>query len=237
MNNEDKRALAEDILFEAELIPTLSDMEHMLEQDGISLNRHAKDYLAEVAALPSLDAASAEELSSRLAQNDDRARSAFIERCMRLVICAAKRYSGRGVALLDLFQEGSLGLVSAAEEYSVGDGEFGRFAVFHILDALERAVGEAEASRRIPERLTELLEKISRSDMTLEEKLGREATPEEIAADTGLDTEEVTAVMEIMEDVASREAEKEEQNGEDAYDGCGPDSHHPHFHPGEHMPS
>lgn len=207
-----RQALADNIVFESELIPTYGDMEMMLEQDGVRLSRHAKNYLAEIASLPVLDAAAADRLSERLAQNDPFAKSDLIEGTMRLVVCAAKTYDGRGVTFLDLLQEGSLGLVTAAETYT-GEGDFRTHAAFCILDALDAAVDEAETCREIPDHVTELLNKISRSDMELEMKLGREATPEEIAADTGLELDEVTAVMEMMEDVA---AQNNEENASDA---------------------
>ncbi len=217
MNSERNPALAEDIVFESELIPTYGDMEMMLVQDGIRLDRHAKTYLSEIASLPVLDADGAARLAGRL-ENDPTAKSDLIEGTMRIVVCAAKRYTGRGVTFLDLLQEGGLGLVGAAETYTAEDGDFRLHAAECVLDALEFAVADAEMSGGIPAHLTELLNTISRSDMLLEEKLGREATPEEIAADTGLALDEVTSVMEIMEDIASQdngEAAEEEENAEE----------------------
>ncbi len=248
MNNEKNLAqflaMAEDIVFESELIPTYGDMEMMLEQDGVTLNRHAKNYLSEIASLPALDADAVDKLVRRLVQDDPFAKSDLIEGTMRLVVCAAKRYCGRGVTFLDLLQEGSLGLVGAVEEYSADRGDFRTYAACCIAEALDNAVAEAEASGKIPEHVTELLNKISRSDMMLEEKLGREATPEEIAADTGLDLEEVTAIMEIMEDVASHEA-AESGNAEEGHehhhhdhDCHDPDcTEHHHYDPGRHTHS
>ncbi len=205
MNNERNPALAEDIVFESELIPTYGDMEMMLVQDGVSLNRHAKTFLSEIASFPAPDADAVNALAGRMLQNDPAAKSDLIEGTMRIVVCAAKRYTGRGVTFMDLLQEGSLGLVGAAETYTAEDGDFRLHAAECILDALEFAVADAEMSGGIPEHLTELLNTISRSDMVLEEKLGREATPEEIAEDTGLALDEVVSVMEIMEEIASQD--------------------------------
>ena len=196
--------LAEDIVFESELIPSYGDMEMMLTQEGIRITRHVKTFLSEIASLPVLDAAGAARLASRLG-SDPAAKSELIEGMMRLVICAAKRYTGRGVPFLDLLQEGGLGLVGAAETYTPEDGDFRVHAAGCILDALEFAAADAEMSGGIPAHLTELLNAISRSDMVLEEKLGREATPEEIAEDTGLALDEVLSVMELMEDIASQD--------------------------------
>ena len=106
--------LAEDIVFESELIPSYGDMEMMLTQEGVNLNRHAKNFLSEIASLPALDADGAAHLASRL-DSDPAAKADLIEGLMRIVVCAAKRYIGRGVTFLDLLQEGSLGLVGAAE--------------------------------------------------------------------------------------------------------------------------
>lgn len=244
MNNENiptsRLAQAEDIVFEADLIPTYGDMEMMLSQEGVTLTRHAKNYLSEIASLPALDA----EGIARLAA-DPTAKADLIEGCMRLVVCAAKSYDGRGVMFMDLLQEGALGLVGAAETYG-GEGDFRIHAVLCILDALESAVEDAEAMDKIPDHVTELLNRISRSDMELEVKLGREATPEEISADTGIELDEVTAVMEMMEDAAAlNNAESGEGETEDhEQDGdcdCGHDHSgehpHPHYDPGRHKHS
>ncbi len=241
MNNEtitaSRLAQAEDIAFEADLIPTYGDMEMMLAQEGVTLTRHAKNYLAEIAALPIPDADTIARLAADLSE---KAKASLIEGCMRLVICAAKAYDGRGVTFMDLLQEGSLGLVSAAETYG-GEGDFRIHAALCILDALEFAVEDAEATGKIPDHVTELLNRISRSDMELELRLGREATPEEIAADTGIALDEVTAVMEMMEDVAAlnnaESGEAEEEHDHDC--DCGHDHEHPHRHyePGKHRHS
>lgn len=196
--------LAEDIVFESELIPSYGDMEMMLTQEGVQINRHVKTFLSEIASLPALDADGAAALASRL-DSDPAAKSDLIEGLMRIVVCAAKRYTGRGVTFLDLLQEGSLGLVGAAETYTSEDGDFRLHAAGCVVDALEFAVADAEMTGGIPAHLTELLNTISRSDMVLEEKLGREATPEEIAEDTGLALDEVLSVMELMEEIASQD--------------------------------
>jgi RNA polymerase primary sigma factor len=212
--------LAEDIVFESELIPSYGDMEMMLTQEGVQISRHVKTFLSEIASLPALDADGAADLASRL-DSDPAAKSDLIEGLMRIVVCAAKRYTGRGVTFLDLLQEGSLGLVGAAETYSPEDGDFRLHAAGCVLDALEFAAADAEMTGEIPAHLTELLNTISRSDMVLEEKLGREATPEEIAEDTGLALDEVLSVMELMEEIASQDnveaaAEEETAETEDA---------------------
>ena len=229
--------LAEDIVFESELIPSYDDMEMMLQQDGIVLNRHAKNYLAEIASLPALDTDAADKLAGRVLAGDEAAKADLIEGTMRLVVCAAKRFAGRGVTFLDLLQEGSLGLVGAVEDYTAEDGDFRIYAAGAVLEALGYAVEDAEDSGKIPDHLTELLHTISRSDMVLEERFGREATPEEIAADTGLALDEVTSVMEIMEDIAAQDngGETAEASAEETA-GAAEDAR-PHYNPGRHTHS
>ncbi|MBQ9718597.1 MAG: hypothetical protein IJV76_11445, partial [Clostridia bacterium] len=146
MNNERNTALAEDIVFESELIPTYGDMEMMLTQDGVTLNRHAKKDLAEIASLPAFDADAAEKSAGRVLAGDEAAKSDLIDGTMRLVVCAAKRFVGRGVTFLDLLQEGSLGLVGAVEDYTAEDGDFRIYAAGAVLEALEYAVEDAEDS-------------------------------------------------------------------------------------------
>lgn len=237
MNNEKNTALAEDIVFESELIPTYGDMEMMLTQDGVTLNRHAKNYLAEIASLPAFDADAADKSAGRVLAGDEAAKSALIEGTMRLVVCAAKRFVGRGVTFLDLLQEGSLGLVGAVEDYTAEDGDFRTYAAGAVLEALEYAVEDAEDSGKIPDHLTELLHTISRSDMVLEEQLGREATPEEIAADTGLALDEVTSVMEIMEDIAAQDNGEEAAEDSAEETAAAAEESRPHYNPGRHTNS
>lgn len=231
-------AAAEDVVFEAELIPTYGEMEMMLGQEGIRLNRHAKSYLSEIASLPAADAAETDRLAKCLADGDSSVKTELIEGNLRLVVCAAKRFTGRGMIFLDLLQEGSLGLVDAVESYESGD--FRLYAAGRILESLEDAVRETEEVRGIPAHLTELLNVISKSDMVLEERLGREATPEEIAADTGLALDEVTAVMEIMEEIASQDNGEEQTQEEHIHnhDCDDPDcEEHHHYEPGKHLHS
>ena len=89
---------ADDVVFEAELIPTYGEMEMMLEQEGIRLNRHAKSYLSEIASLPAPDAAETDRLTKRLAGGDSSVKSGLIEGNLRLVVCAPK-YKGKLIIL------------------------------------------------------------------------------------------------------------------------------------------
>lgn len=215
--NSEKNYVTEDIIFEAEMIPTYSDMEMLLSQEGIRLNGHIKESLSEIAAVPMPDETKIAELTKRLLSGDEEAKNELIEGLMRLVVCTAKRYCGRGVLFSDLIQEGSLGLVCAVGDYSASDGDIKSAAVRGIIEAVENAVVEEKNADDIPEELTRLLTTVSHSDMVLMERLGREATPEEIAEDSGLDTEKVAAVMEIMEDIAERdnEADKAKNDTDD----------------------
>lgn len=214
--NSEKNYTAEDIVFEAEMIPTYSDMEMLLSQEGIRISAHMKSCLSEVASVEYPDEAKLEGLTKRVLSGDDTAKGELVEGLMRLVVCAATRFAGHDVPFADLFQEGSLGLVCAVDEYTESDGDIRMTVIRRIFTALEEAVREAKAAEDVPDRLTELLTTVSHSDMVLLEKLGREATVEEIAADSGLEVEKVAAVMEIMEEVAAGENERDNETSENA---------------------
>ena len=152
-------------------------------------------YLREIGRVPLLTAGMEIDLAKRIEKGDMRAKRQMIEANLRLVVSIAKGYLGRGLAFLDLIQEGSLGLVRAVEKFDYRKGfKFSTYATWWIRQAIARALADKARTIRIPVHVVEKLNKIGRAERKLVTELGREPTPEEIAAVTGIDPEEVDQI-------------------------------------------
>jgi RNA polymerase primary sigma factor len=152
-------------------------------------------FLKDIGKVRLLTAAEEVELAKRIERGDLDAKQKMVESNLRLVVSIAKNYRNQGLPFLDLIQEGTLGLVRAAEKFDYRKGfKFSTYATWWIRQAIARALADKARTIRIPVHVVEKLNKIGRAERKLVTELGREPTPEEIAEVTGIDPEEVDQI-------------------------------------------
>jgi len=164
-------------------------------------------YLREIGKVPLLSGEEEVELAKRKDKGDKKAERRLIEANLRLVVSIAKKFAGsKGLSLLDLIQEGNIGLFRAVEKFEYRKGyKFSTYATWWIRQAITRSLADQSRTIRIPVHMVETINKCKQVQRSLSQLLGREPLPEEIAAEMGEDIDKVRYVIKISQDTISLE--------------------------------
>lgn len=182
-------------------------MEKELDMAETVMTEPLKIYLNEIGQIPLLSEEEERELGRRSAQGDESARRKLEEGNLRLVVSLAKRYTGRGVQLMDLIQEGNMGLMRAAEKYDyTKENRFSTYASWWIKEAMQRAIDQQAREIRVPVHVAENMKRVQKISKELQQELGREPLPKEIAEKLGNKTEEeVKDILSYLQNPVSLE--------------------------------
>ena len=183
------------------------DLEITAENVEAIYDDSVKMYLREIGQIPLLTQDEELELALKAQKGDKKAKDRLAEANMRLVVSVAKRYTGRGLDLLDLIQEGNTGLLRAVEKFKPERGfKFSTYATWWIRQAITRAIADQARTIRIPVHMVETINKVLRVTRKLTQELNREPTVEEIAKAMKMEPEKIGYVMKIKQDIASLDA-------------------------------
>jgi len=166
-------------------------------------------YLKEIGRTPLLNSEQEKELAKRIERGDKEAKNEFIQANLRLVVSIAKRYVNRtpNLSILDLIQEGNIGLARAVDKFDYRRGfKFSTYATWWIRQAITRALADQSRTIRIPVHMVETISKYSQAKRRLTQELGRDPLPEEIAIEMNLPIEKVHHIQKISQDVVSLES-------------------------------
>jgi RNA polymerase primary sigma factor len=157
-------------------------------------------FLKDIGKVDLLTAAQEVELAKRIERGDHRAKQEMVEANLRLVVSIAKRYRNQGLPFLDLIQEGTIGLVRAAEKFDYRKGfKFSTYATWWIRQAVARALADKARTIRMPTHVVEKLQQIVNAERRLTAQLGRSVSAAEVARDVGMRTNEVEAIRNSAE--------------------------------------
>ena len=161
-------------------------------------------YFSEIGKVALLTAVEEVSLARRIERRDMAAKRALIEANLRLVVSIARRHAGRGLTLLDLIQEGNLGLMRAVEKFDYRRGyKFSTYATWWIRQAISRAIADQARTIRVPVHMVEQINRLVRVQRDLLQDLGREPTPEEIAIEMGTTPQKVREILKISQEPVS----------------------------------
>ncbi len=188
------------------------------EEDGLSSDSGRKDsetgnvsdpihmYLKEIGQVPLLTPDQEIELAKLVEEGDEDAKRRLEEANLRLVVSIAKHYTGHGMSLMDLIQEGSLGLIRAVEKYDYKKGfRFSTYATWWIRQSITRAIADQGRTIRIPVHMVENINKVNRATRDLVQRLGRDPSAEEIAKEAHMSEERVREIQRISREPVSME--------------------------------
>ena len=193
------------------------EMEDNTEEDYFSYDNDKKDldysgivgdstrfYLKEISKIPLLTYEEEKKLALRIKDGDQKAVDILVEHNLRLVVSIAKHYTGCGLSLLDLIQEGNVGLIEAAKKYDVDKGfRFSTYATWWVRQKIGRALSDQSRSIRVPAHIAELVSKIKKIMGTMTQELGRTPTEEEIAKKLNVEVDKVKVALDMSQAISS----------------------------------
>lgn len=200
------------ILLDIEDMDVEEEPEEPIEEDlsvmeGVDITDPVRQYLKTIGQVPLLTIEEEQEIARQISEGDEEAKKKLIEANLRLVVSIAKKYVGRGLPLLDLIQEGNIGLMKAVDKFEYEKGfKFSTYATWWIRQAITRAIADQAKTIRVPVHMVETINKVVRARRTLTQELGREPSNREIAQMLGEDEERVTEIMSFSQDPVSMEA-------------------------------
>jgi len=188
------------------------DLEH-LSSDSVQM------YLREIGRIPLLVAQEEKDLAKRIEEGDEEAKKKLTQANLRLVVSLAKKYVGRSphLTLLDLIQEGNIGLFKAVEKFDYRKGfKFSTYATWWIRQAITRALADQARTIRIPVHMVETISKYQQVKRRLLQDLGREPLPEEVASEMGVDVGKIHYIQKISQETVSLEAPVGDDDDQDS---------------------
>ena len=181
----------------------LKILQMITNREGESLER----YLQDISKEPTINADEEVELARRIKTGDNEALNKLASANLRFVVSVAKQYQGQGLSLIDLINEGNLGLITAAKRFDETRGfKFISYAVWWIRQSITRSIADQARTIRIPVHMVETINKVLRATRKLTNELNREPTTEEVAKEMGMEPDKVDYVMKIKQDIASLDA-------------------------------
>lgn len=185
-----------------------SDLERELEVlaalDEGSVTDPVRQYLRDIGKVPLLTAEQEIELAKRSEKGEKRAKDQIISANLRLVVSIGKKYVGRGMSLLDLIEEGNIGLMRAVEKYDWRRGfKFSTYATWWIRQAITRAIADQARTIRIPVHMVETINRFNRTQRRMMQELGREPTPEEVAEVLGIEPAKAREIVKVNQEPTS----------------------------------
>ena len=204
----DNPTLSETQAIEDEGLPADLDEPEALPEDveNAKLDDPVRMYLKEIGRIKLLTPEEEQEIAKKMAEGDEDARKRMSEANLRLVVSIAKRYVGRGMQLLDLIQEGNLGLMKAVEKFDYTKGyKFSTYATWWIRQSITRAIADQARTIRIPVHMVETINRVLRTSHSMVQKLGREPTTKEIADELHIEESKVEEVLKIAQEPVSLE--------------------------------
>ncbi|HEY4520484.1 MAG TPA: sigma-70 family RNA polymerase sigma factor [Candidatus Paceibacterota bacterium] len=206
-------------VFEEEKNKEYDQKKKIEEEFGDSSSDSVQMYLKEIGQFPLLSSEEEVDLAKRIEKNEEAARQKLQVSNLRLVVSIAKKYVGRSpnLTLLDLIQEGNIGLFKAVEKFDYKKGyKFSTYATWWIRQAITRALADQGRTIRIPVHMVETINKYQQVVRRLVQDLGREPMPEEVAAEMGVEVDKIRHIMKISQETISLEAPIGGDNDDDS---------------------